>query len=310
MKSIKSGINLLKNNRTEFFRVLWGILSPVIVSDRLFLKVMYKLTMGKKLNLDNPQTYNERIQWLKIYGRTPENLLMTDKYTVKKYVADKIGEQYVIPLLGVWDNPYDIDFDALPQQFVLKCNHNSGGLFICKDKSALSDSKKKEVCRELKQWMDVDYFQNSREHAYKGIPRKIIAEQYMEDAETKELRDFKFFCFDGEPKVMFIATGRFEGEDAVTFDFFDMDYNHLPFTNGHPNAVVPPQKPKHFDEMRTLAAELSKGMPHVRIDFYECNGKIYFGEYTFSHWGGMMPFDPEEWDYKLGEMIKLPIRNK
>lgn len=274
--------------------------------DKFLLSLKYKHVFHKKLNWDNPQTFSEKIQWLKIYGRTPINTMMSDKYAVKEYVKEQIGEQYVIPLLGVWDRPEDIDFSKLPDKFVIKCNHNSGmGMYICRDKSKLDEQT---VRKKLRKGLRQDYYINSREYAYKDIPRKIIAEKYMEDKETKELRDYKFFCFDGEPKALFIASGRLQGEESVTFDFFDMDYNHLPFTNGHPNAKVLPQKPKCFDEMKRLAAKLSAGMPHVRVDFYEVNGQIYFGEFTFSHWGGLMPFEPEEWDYTFGSWIKLPKR--
>jgi len=284
---------------------VWLVLNHTL-SDKTLLSLKFKKYFHKKMNWDNPQTFSEKIQWLKIYGRTKENQIMSDKYLVKQYITERIGEQYVIPLLGVWDRPEDIDFSKLPDKFVIKCNHNSGtGMYICRDKLKLDEEA---VRKELRKGLRQDYYIGSREYAYKDIPRKIIAEQYMEDAEMKELRDYKFFCFDGEPKALFIASGRLQGEECVTFDFFDMDYNHLPFTNGHPNAKVQPKKPKCFEEMKQLAAKLSKGMPHVRVDFYEVNGKVYFGEFTFSHWGGLMPFEPEEWDYTFGSWIKLPKR--
>lgn len=281
----------------------WNVLSKFL-SDKVYLSIKYWLTFKKKLNWDSPKTYSEKIQWLKIYGREPINKIMSDKYLVKDYISKQIGAEYVIPLLGVWDNENDINFDTLPDRFVLKCNHNSGtGMVICKDKSKLDLQKVRDG---LHQGLKEDYFPISREYAYKDIPRKIIAEQYMEDTETKELRDYKFFCFNGVPKALFIASGRLKGEENVTFDFFDMDYNHLPFTNGHPNSKVWPQKPVCFEEMKELAAKLSEGMSHVRVDFYEVDGKVYFGEFTFSHWGGFMPFVPNEWDYTFGRWIVLP----
>ena len=284
---------------------MWLVLNHTL-SDKTLLSLKFKKYFHKKMNWDNPQTFSEKIQWLKIYGRTKVNQIMSDKYLVKQYITDRIGAQYVIPLLGVWDKPEDIDFSKLPDKFVIKCNHNSGtGMYICRDKSKLDENT---VRKELRKGLHQDYYIGSREYAYKDIPRKFIAEQYMEDAETKELRDYKFFCFDGEPRALFIASGRLQGEECVTFDFFDMDYNHLPFTNGHPNAKVQPEKPKCFEEMKQLAAKLSKDMPHVRVDFYEVNGRVYFGEFTFSHWGGLMPFEPEEWDYTFGSWIKLPQR--
>ena len=278
------------------------------VTDEFYLRAKFYFTMGKLLHLKHPKTYNEKIQWLKLYGRSKKNAMLCDKYAVKEYVAKSIGEEYVIPLLGVWVRPEDINFDSLPNQFVLKCTQNSGkGMYVCKDKSKMN---KEAVLEGLRNGIKEDYFLPSRDNCYKDIPHRIIAEEYREDYKTGELRDYKFFCFDGEPKIFFIASGRSKGEHDVTFDFFDMNFNHLPFTNGHPNSAIPLEKPQCFEEMKRLAATLSKGMPHVRVDFYEANGKVYFGEFTFSHWGGYVPFEPEEWDYKLGDWIKLPIDKK
>lgn len=287
--------------------IVWSLMNikPLnkMFSDETYLKIMYRLYLGFPLNLKNPKRFTEKIQWLKIYGRTPINVVMADKYAVKEYIKEHIGEQYVIPLLGVWDRPEDIDFSKLPERFVIKCNHNSGtGIYICRDKSQMDE---RAVRKGLRKGLRQDYYLASREKAY-VIPRKIIAEEYMEDAETQELRDYKFFCFDGKPEILYIATGRQKVGKSLTFDFFDMDYNHLPFTNSHPNAKTTPEKPKCFEEMKQLASKLSMGLPHVRIDFYEVNGRVYFGEFTFSHDGGLTPFQPDEWDYKLGEMILLP----
>lgn len=293
-----------KNPVVKKLENAWWKLLNLSMPDKVLLSVKYRHSFHKRLNWKQPQTFSEKLQWLKLYGRTAINVVMSDKYAVKQYITDRIGEQYVIPLLGVWDRPEEIDFSQLPDKFVIKCNHNSGtGMYICRDKSLIDEKK---IRKELHKGLRQDFFLGSREYAYKGIPRKIIAEQYMEDNETKELRDYKFFCFDGEPKALFIASGRLQGEENVTFDFFDMDFNHLPFTNGHPNAKVFPEKPKCFEEMKELAAVLSKGIPHVRVDFYEVNGKVYFGEFTFSHWGGLKPFEPEEWDYIFGSWIELP----
>ena len=270
--------------------------------DDEFLKRMYKLHFCKELNLDNPKTFNEKLQWLKLYDRKPEYTRMVDKYEAKGYVAERIGEEYIIPTIGVWDKFDDIDFDSLPDKFVLKCTHDSGGLVICKDKSKLDiKAAKKKINKHMKR----KYFYIWREWPYKNVKPRIIAEKYMEDEKTAELRDYKFFCFNGEAKLLFIATDRQTAGEETKFDFFDMEYNHLPFTNGHPNAAVPPEKPMCFDEMRSLAEKLSVGIPHLRVDFYEVNGKVYFGELTFSHWSGMVPFDPPEWDDKLGEWIGL-----
>lgn len=278
-----------------------------LLPDERFVKKVYCLYMGKDLDFDNPITYNEKLQWLKLYDRRPEYTAMVDKYEVKKLVADIIGEEYIIPTIGVYDKFDDIDFDSLPDSFVIKCTHDSGGLVICKDKSKLDiPAARKRINKFLKR----KYYYQWREWPYKNVKPRIIVEQYMEDASTSELRDYKFFCFDGVPKLIFIASDRQKAGEETKFDFFDMDFNHLPFTNGHPNAAVPPAKPVMFEKMKELAAKLSCGIPHVRVDFYEVDGKIYFGEMTFYHWSGIVPFDPEEWDKTLGSWITLPEKRE
>ncbi len=274
------------------------------LSDEEYIKQLFKLQMGYDLDLKNPKTFNEKLQWLKLYDRRPEYSVMVDKYEAKKYAAEKIGEQYIVSTIGVWDKFDDIDFDALPDQFVIKCTHDSGGLVICRDKSTLD----LEAAREkIEKSLATNYYFHGREWPYKNVKPRIIAEKYMKDEEGQEegLTDYKFFCFDGEPKAMFIATDRAKKDTETKFDFFDMEFNHLPFTNGHPNADRPIEKPKQFDLMIELAGKLSAGIPHVRVDFYESEGSIYFGELTFYHWGGMMPFEPEEWDHTFGDWIKI-----
>lgn len=274
------------------------------MSDDTYLSMLYRIKLGKSLNLDAPQTYNEKIQWLKLYDRRPEYTMMVDKYAVKDYVEGIIGKEHIIPTLGVWDKFDEIDFEKLPNQFVLKCTHDSGGLVIVKDKSKLDIAAARV---KINHCLKHNYFWGLREWPYKDMKPRIIAEKYMED-ESGELRDYKFFCFSGVPKAMFIATDRSNPNDETKFDFFDMDFNHLPFTNGHPNAKREIKKPEGFEEMKQIAAKLSKEVPHVRVDLYNINGSIYFGELTFSHWSGMVPFVPEEWDYTFGSWIKLPIK--
>lgn len=302
-KLFRAGMRYLTNSEYRFFmNCNFGMYNRL--SDEEYLKRKFKVAMRKELDLENPKTFSEKLQWLKLYDRKPEYTMMVDKYLVRNYIAETIGEEYLIPLLGVWDDPDEIDFDSLPDRFVLKCNHNSGlGMYICRDKSKMDI---KAVKAALRKGLRQDYYLSGREWPYKDVPRKIVAEQYMEDTETAELRDYKFFCFDGEVKALFIASERQSATEETKFDFFDADFNHLPFTNGHPNARVLPQKPRQFEKMKELAAILSKGIPQVRVDFYEVNGRIYFGELTFSHWSGMVPFDPEEWDYTFGSWIKLP----
>ncbi|MBR3610306.1 MAG: glycosyl transferase [Oscillospiraceae bacterium] len=267
-----------------------------------FVKIRYRIDMGKELDLENPVTYTEKLQWLKLYDHRPEYTTMVDKYGVKEYVSKKIGEKYVIPLLGVWEKVDDIDFNSLPERFVLKTTHDSGGIVICKDKSKLDIHAAK---RKLSYFMKRNYYDCNREWPYKNVKHRIIAEEYMEDSRQGELRDYKFFTFGGEPKVLYIAQGRGKGEPTVA-DFFDMDYNHLPFTIDHDMAPVPPEKPQCFEEMKELAAKLSAGTPQLRVDFYEVDGKVYFGEMTFFHCSGLAPFRPEAWDKKFGDWVVLP----
>lgn len=276
-------------------------------SDRFYLSRRYYAAFGKKINWDEPKTYNEKIQWLKLYDRNPEYIEMVDKYAVKEYVASKIGKEYIIPTIGVWNSCEDIDFEKLPERFVLKCTHDSGGLVICKEKKELDITM---VMRKLKKSLKSDYYREWREWPYKNVPHRIICEPYMEDSVTGELRDYKFFCFDGVVKAMFVASDRQNKKEDTKFDFFDCDYNHLCIINGHPNAKTIPEKPHNFDLMKKLAAELSKGYPHIRVDFYEIDNKVYFGELTLYHWSGMVPFEPEEWDYIFGKWIELPTKRK
>ena len=267
-----------------------------------FLKIRYRSEFGKELNLECPETYTEKLQWLKLYDHRPEYTLMVDKFAVKQYVAERIGEEYVIPLLGVWERIEDIDFASLPEKFVLKTTHDSGGLVICKDKKELDIQR---AIKKLTYFLNRRYYDYNREWPYKNVKPRIIAEQYMEDSTYKELRDYKFFTFGGVPKVLYIAQGRGKGEPTVA-DFFDMDFNHLPFTIDHDTAEVPPEKPQNFELMKKLAAKLSEGTPQLRVDFYEVDGRVYFGEMTFFHCSGLAPFHPKEWDRIFGDWVTLP----
>jgi len=276
------------------------------MDDEKYIKKMFKLNMGYELDLENPKTFNEKLQWLKLYYRNPDCTVMVDKYLSKKYVADRIGEEYVVPLYGVWDGFDEIDFDSLPEQFVLKTTHDCGGVVVCKSKDEFNREKAKKFIEEH---LKNEYFYHCREWPYKNVKPRIIAEKYMKDSKEQNeggLTDYKFFCFDGEPKLMFIATDRAAENVETKFDFFDMEFNHLPFTNGHPNSDKEIRKPEQFELMIELSRKLSKDIPHVRVDFYESDGKIYFGELTFYHWGGYVPFEPDEWDTKLGNWIQLP----
>lgn len=271
--------------------------------DEKYLKRKYQAVMGKKLNLDNPVTFNEKLQWLKLHDRRPEYTMMVDKYKVRDYIAEKLGEEYLIPLLGVWDDPDDIDFDALPNQFVLKCNHNSGtGMCICKDKSKLDIEKAK---KELRKGLAQDYYLTGREWPYKDVPRKIICEKYMVDDSTEELRDYKFFCFGGRCKCMKVDFDRFIEHRA---NYYDSQGNLLDLGE----TICPPDKhkdivlPINMEQMIAFAEEISKGIPFLRADFYDVNGQIYFGELTFYPASGFGAFLDDKWDVELGKWVELP----
>lgn len=269
--------------------------------DKPYLQIFYYAEFGKFIDFKNPKTFNEKLNWLKLYYRRPDFITLVDKYEVKKYIADKIGEQHVIPTLGVWDKFEDINFNELPNQFVLKCTHDSGGLVVCKDKSKLN---LKEVKAKIEKSLTNNYYLWTREWPYKGVKPRIIEEKYMEDQETGELRDYKFFCFNGEPKLMFVASER--GLKNTKFDFYDMQFHHMNIVQHYPNSECSIEKPEHFEKMVMLAEKLSAGFPHVRVDFYEANGQVYFGEMTFYHFGAIVPFETEEWDKKIGDWLVLP----
>lgn len=290
------------------FKAVFGLIKifNFLFPDKLYVEMLFRFRMGKRLDLKTPKTYNEKLQWLKLYDRKSCYAILVDKYAVKEIVAKQIGKEHVIPTLGVWQQPEDIDWGSLPSKFVLKTTMGGGnnGVIVCKDITKLN---KQQAVAKLRKSMKDDIYKRLREWPYKDVPKRVIAEVYMEDVESGELPDYKFFCFDGEVKALFIATER--GTGNVKFDFFDKDFNHLDLVQSHPMSGKEIEKPNCYDEMIRIAETLSKGIPHVRIDLYEVNGKVYFGEYTFYHHGGIMPFHPEKWDYEFGSWIKLPSKS-
>lgn len=284
--------------------------------DKAYITKKYKEKLGKKPNLRNPVTFNEKLQWLKLYNRNPQFTDMVDKYKVRQYVAERAGAEYLIPLLGVWDDSDQIDFDALPDQFVLKCTHNSGyGTCICQDKSSLDIEKVKQ---DLRNGLAQDYYRTSREWPYKNVQRRIIGEKFMVDEANKDARkalnDYKVFTFNGEPKLIFVYQSAHteKGSKPVNTycDVFDLDWKLQPIRQNFGNDPHTPAKPKHLDEMLALSRKLSAGIPFLRVDFYEISGKVYVGEMTFYSWAGFEPFSPEEWDYTLGSWLKLPKKRR
>lgn len=298
-------IKALKNPELIILLILNNKYIGTLFSDELFLKLKYRLIMKKKLILKNPQTFNEKLQWLKLHDRKPKYTMMVDKYEVRKYIAQKLGEEYLIPLLGVWDNVDDIDFDALPNQFVLKCNHNSGlGMCICKDKSKLDIEK---VKKELKKGLKQDYYMTGREWSYKNVPRKIICEKYMEDSKQLDLIDYKFYCFNGTAKFLYMSQGLGNIDHSkARVSYVTMDYKPMAiYRNDYKAFGVLPPKPEKFNEMVKLAEEISRNIPFLRVDLYYINKKIYFSEATFYPGAGFTKYTPEEWDDALGSWINL-----
>lgn len=269
--------------------------------DKMYLQQYYAQRMGYYMDFKNPKTFNEKLQWLKLYDRNPIYTKMADKIEAKALVAEKIGEKHIIPTLGIYNSFDEIDFEELPNEFVMKCSHDSGSIFICKDKSLFNS---KLACKVIDDGLHKNWYLIGREWAYKNIKPRILIEKYLSTPTTESLTDYKFFCFNGRVKIMFIATDRAK-KGGPYFDFYDRDFNHLSIRNGHPNAEIMPLKPKEYDEMIAFAETLSQNIPHVRVDFYDIDGHIYFGEFTFYHFCGCVPFEPKEWDFEIGKWITL-----
>jgi len=284
-------------NRENRLRMLQML--SFVPSD-LYLKLMYQIQTGHKLNLNNPKGFNEKLNWLKIHQIRPEYARLVDKIEVRNDIDFKLGPGYMFPILGIWDHFDDIDFDSLPDSFVLKCNHDSGSVKLIRDKATMD---KAELKRFFEGRLRLNTFYFGREYPYKSVKPRIFAEELMCSPNGGVINDYKFFCFHGEPKIMFIATDR---EKDCRFDFYDMDFNHLDIVNIHPQAdedkVI--ERPVCFDEMKKISEILSAGFPFVRIDLFEVNGKVYFGEYTFFHGSGFYLFKPDHWEQELGEWLE------
>lgn len=271
--------------------------------DKEYLKYQFKSTMGYSLDLENPQTFAEKLQWLKLYNYNPNHTSMADKFDAKKYVSEKTGGGYIIPTLGIYENVNDINFDVLPNQFVLKCTHDSGGIFICRNKNSLNIKKVKE---QLNRRLKINYYFPNREYPYKNIKPRIIAEQYMSDNGTTELKDYKFYCFHGIPQFLYLSEG-LDNHDTAKISYLSLDWKRLPFhRTDFKEFENLPQKPACFEDMIQLAKILADGAIFVRVDLYEINGQIYFSEFTFFPGGGFTQIEPKEYAYKIGDLIKLP----
>nr|MBS1901046.1 glycosyl transferase [Actinomycetota bacterium] len=282
------------------------LLKPVkqalrFLPDRAYIQLYYFSKFRRLCSFTNPRTFNEKLQWLKLNYRISEDAALVDKHEVKDIVAARIGEEHVIPTLAVYDSAEEIDFDALPDAFVLKCTHDSEGVALVKDKSA---TDLEAVRAKLQAALAQNFYPIGREPHYRDLRPRIIAEPFLEDTTHGQLLDYKFFCFDGEVKALFIASDRSSGD--VKFDYFDADYNPLDIRQSYPNSATPPAKPSRYDEMLSIARTLSQGHPHVRVDLYEVDGRVYFGELTFFHFSGFAPFHPPHWDRVWGDWLTLP----
>lgn len=269
------------------------------VPEEKYIKITYRLAFGRKLHLDNPKALTEKLNWYKLNYRNPLMRQCVDKYDVRQYVQETVGEEYLNECFGVWNSINEIDFDKLPNQFVLKPTNGSGDVVICKDKSKLdwADAKK-----TLTQYSKRSFATKTKEWAYYNVPFRIIGERLIKSSDKNQIKDYKIFCFSGEPQFLFVASDR--GTEQLKFDFFDTKWNRLPVTNAHEHNMKL-MKPAHFDEMLEVAKKLSKPFPHVRVDLYEEEGRVFFGELTFYHFGGFTRFEPDEWDFKLGEYFDI-----
>lgn len=299
-------IKVLKNPRKAICALAYsGALNWM--DDKTYLQLLYFGTFGKKLNLVNPTTFNEKLQWLKLYDRNPQYTTMVDKYAAKQYVSGIIGEQYIIPTLGVWDTFDEINFSTLPNQFVLKCTHDSGGVVICKNKSTFN----KSVARErINACLKRKFFYSGREWPYKNVLPRIIAEKYLESGSSnEELNDYKLMMFNGKHKCSFVCTNRYS-EGGLCVTFYNTDWEIMHFERHYSRSPVPIACPKTYHTMVELAQKLSKDIPFVRIDFFEVDERPYFGEMTFFPGGGFEEFSPDSYDQTLGAWMEIPNSGK
>ena len=271
------------------------------MNDKKYIEKKFKNQMGYSLDLENPITYNEKIQWLKLYDRNSKYIYMADKYEAKKIVSNILGDEYVVPTIGIYDDFDKINFEELPNQFVMKCTHDSGGVIVCKEKKYFNY---KEARKKINKNLKKNYFFYGREWPYKNINPRIIIEKYLEDSYQKEIIDYKFFCFNGKVEYLYISEGSHTLNQKI--QFFDKNYLPIDCSRSDYNKFERiPKKPKNFDKMIEFAELLSKNIEHIRIDFYEINGQLYFSEFTFYTGSGYVPFNEKHWDFKFGSLINL-----
>lgn len=273
-----------------------------VIPEKIFLKHRFYNKVGYRLNLEDPQTFNEKLQWLKLYDRKPEYTKLVDKYAVRGYVANTIGEEYLVPLIGVWDKFESINIETLPNQFVLKTTHDSGGVIICNDKATFNFI---EAGKKINRKLNMNYYYLGKEHSYYNIKPQIIGEELLINDSGEEVKDYKFLCFNGKVKCSFVCSNRYSS-NGLNVDFFDLDWNHMPFERHYPSNTIPPNKPINYKKMIEISEKYSKNITFIRIDFFEINGKLFLGEFTFYPGCGFEEFTPEYYDYLLGSWINLP----
>ena len=266
--------------------------------DSLFAKLSYRGIMGEKLNLHNPVTFNEKLQWLKVYDHRKEYSSYVDKLEAKKVIGDKIGVEHIVPILGVWDNAEKIDFNSMPDQFVLKCNHDQGSVILVHDKNTIDKSS---IITTLNRKLKKNAYYGTREYPYKNICPKIFAEKYL----GNNIIDYKFYCFNGEPRFLYCGQGLTE-DHSLKIDFYDLDWNVMPFYRTDYKRLGNIEKPSCLKEMIEIARKLSKEVPFVRIDLFEIENTVYFSEFTLCPASGFMPFEPPKYDKIVGEWLVLP----
>ena len=268
------------------------------LDDKKYLEIKYRALTKNKLDLNNPKTFNEKLQWLKLYNRKDIYTKMVDKYEAKEIIKDKIGDGYVVPTYGIYNSFDEINFKELPHKYIMKCTHDSGGLVICKNDININKARKK-IEKSLKN----NYYLSGREWPYKNVKPRIIVEELLENRNGDELIEYDFFCFNGEPQIIAICHG--DRNPNRFNDFYDIDFNKLEFKCSYETSKNLFKKPKQFEKMVEIAKKLSNKIPFLRVDLYLCDEKIYVGEMTFFHWGGFGKFVPEKWNYELGKLIKL-----
>lgn len=301
MSKLKTVLSLLKNRQGMVIPLDANRLTPWL-SDEAFSKIAFKQMMGYKLNLKNPTTFNEKLQWLKIYDHRPEYTDLVDKLKAKEIVGEKIGQEHIVPVYGAWERAEDIDFNSLPDRFVLKCNHDQGSVILVPDKGKLD---RESAVAELRGKLKHNIFYGTREYPYKNVSPRVFAEQYLQS----DITDYKFYCFNGEPRFLYCGMGMMRAHVGQV-DFFDLDWNLMPFYRTDYGRLGMVPRPKCLDEMIQIARTLSAGVPFVRIDLFAVEGRVYFSEFTLCPASGFMKFVPEKYDRIVGEWLKLPDKTE